>query len=116
MTDLIAAATSLIDSGIVREPTRARACALLLRQSLETTLRRFWSARAMTMLDTNTRAQLLCLREYTSDKDAARLALRTWTALSNACHAKTGYGLPPSRATLRGWAADVARLQQVLDG
>jgi hypothetical protein len=112
--NLIHAADRLLDTDIGTGRTRARACALLLRQQLELSLSAFWTTRVPAMGRANTRAQLLCLREYTSDKDAARQSLRTWSALSEACHNR-GYGLPPPRETLRAWAGEVAQLCVLLE-
>ena len=100
----------LLDAELGHEATRSRSCALLLRQALEATLRGLWQQRAPRLARASLRVQLLCLSEFTSDKELARNTARTWQLLSDACHHK-GYGLPPSRQTLRAWLQQVEQLQ-----
>ena len=92
---------------------RARAAALLLRQTLEAALANLWRRRAPQLLEAPFSVQLLCLREYTSNKELAAEAARTWQALSDACHFR-GYGLPPSRASLTVWLERVECLARAI--
>ncbi len=59
------------------------------------------------------RAQLLCLREYTDHRVAAR-ADAVWGALSNACH-DHHYELAPTAAELRAWHAEVRGILQAMN-
>ena len=66
--------------------TWPHAAAVLIRQSLESTLNGFWTVRASGMLDASFRDRWQCLPAYLGDKPEARAADFAWTALSNACH------------------------------
>ncbi len=76
-----------------------RAAALLARQSLEATLRIYWSKVALGAEEGSMRAQLLCLGRYLPDEPLARRAHIAWAALSEACHHHP-YELAPTRAEL----------------
>jgi hypothetical protein len=62
------------------------AAAVLIRQSLESTLNAFWRVRAAGMVDTSFRDRWVCLPAYMGDRPEARAADFAWTALSDACH------------------------------
>ena len=66
--------------------TWPHAAAVLIRQSLESTLNGFWTVRASGMLDTSFRDRWQCLPAYLGDRPEAREADFAWTALSQACH------------------------------
>jgi hypothetical protein len=66
--------------------TWPHAAAVLIRQSLESTLNGFWTVRASGMLDTSFRDRWQCLPAYMGDRPEARAADFAWTALSQACH------------------------------
>ncbi len=66
--------------------TWPHASAVLIRQSLESTLNGFWINRSPGMQDTNWRDRWQCLAAYLGDKPEARAADFAWTALSQACH------------------------------
>ena len=66
--------------------TWPHAAAVLIRQSLESTLNGFWAVRASGMLDTSFRDRWQCLPAYMGDRPEAREADFAWTALSQACH------------------------------
>ena len=66
--------------------TWPHAAAVLIRQSLESTLNGFWLNRAPGMQDTSWRDRWSCLPAYLGDKPQARAADFAWTALSQACH------------------------------
>ena len=66
--------------------TWPHAAAVLIRQSLESTLNGFWTVRASGMLDTSFRDRWQCLPAYLGDRLQAREADFAWTALSQACH------------------------------
>ena len=110
---LLGAVQRLLDADLDGEATRSRSCALLLRQALEGILKGVWARNAPNVSRAPLRVQLLCLSEYTSDKELARVTGRTWQLLSDACHHR-GYGLPPSRPTLRLWLERVTSLHNAL--
>lgn len=83
-----------------------RAVAFLMRMALESAIDEFWAARVPALRDCSMRAQLLCMREYTDRRIAAR-ADAVWGALSNACHYHH-YELVPTAAELRAWHAEVS--------
>jgi hypothetical protein len=66
--------------------TWPHAAAVLIRQSLESTLNGFWVNRAPAMQETSWRDRWQCLPAYLGDKPEARAADFAWTALSQACH------------------------------
>ena len=66
--------------------TWPHAAAVLIRQSLESTLNGFWINRAPGMQETSWRDRWQCLPAYLGDRPEARAADFAWTALSQACH------------------------------
>ena len=66
--------------------TWPHAAAVLIRQSLESTLNSFWTVRASGMLEASFRDRWQCLPAYLGDKPESRAADFAWTALSQACH------------------------------
>ena len=66
--------------------TWPHAAAVLIRQSLESTLNGFWVTKAPQMHETSWRDRWQCLPAYLGDKPQARDADFAWTALSQACH------------------------------
>ena len=66
--------------------TWPHAAAVLIRQSLESSLNGFWTVRAPGMLTANWRDRWQCLPAYMGDRPEARAADFAWTALSQACH------------------------------
>jgi len=89
-----------------------RAAALLARQALETALDDFWRDKGIDLARCSSRAQLICLRTYHPDKDAARYAHQVWAALSRACHHHT-YELAPTAGELEGWITWVDQFQKL---
>ena len=77
------------------------AAAVLIRQSLESTLNAFWRARATGMLDENWRDRWQCLPAFLGDRPQARGADFAWTTLSNACHHRA-YEVGLTQEELRG--------------
>ena len=77
------------------------AAAVLIRQSLESTLNAFWLHRAPGMQETSWRDRWQCLPAYLGDKPQAREADFAWTALSNACHHRA-YEVGLTQDELRG--------------
>ena len=65
--------------------TWPHAAAVLIRQSLESTLNGFWINRAPGMQETSWRDRWQCLPASLGDKPEARAADVAWTALSQAC-------------------------------
>ena len=88
-----------------------RASALLARQALEAALDDFWRDKGIDLARCSSRAQLICLRTYYPDKDAARHAYQIWGALSRACHHHS-YELAPTAGELEGWIAGVDQFRQ----
>lgn len=86
-----------------------RAAALLARQALESSLDSYWHSRGLPLGACSTKAQLLCLSEYSKDGDLAREAHHVWAALSRACHHHP-YELAPTAGELEGWVEAVARI------
>jgi hypothetical protein len=79
-----------------------RASALLARQALEMALDDFWRANRPGVEACSTPAQLLCLREFWPDPEAAGRIHHAWTGLSRACHHHP-YELAPTAGELEGW-------------
>ena len=79
-----------------------RAAVLLVRQSLEVTLKTYWSAKAPGAEECPTRAQVLCLGLYVGDEELGRRAAQVWAERSQAAHVHP-YDLPPTREELLGW-------------
>jgi hypothetical protein len=84
--------------------TWPHAAAVLIRQSLESTLDRFWTFRAPGMLETSFRDRWQCLPAYLGDRPEARAADFAWTALSQACHHRA-YEVGLTQDELRGHVA-----------
>jgi hypothetical protein len=84
--------------------TWPHAAAVLIRQSLESTLTGFWIARAPGMQDTSFRDRWQCLPAYLGDRPQARAADFAWTALSQACHHRA-YEVGLTQDELRGHLA-----------
>jgi hypothetical protein len=66
--------------------TWPHAAAVLIRQSLESSLNGFWIVRAPGMQTASWRDRWQCLPAYMGDRPEARAADFAWTALSQACH------------------------------
>jgi hypothetical protein len=81
--------------------TWPHAAAVLIRQSLESTLNGFWVNRSPGMQETSWRDRWQCLPAYLGDKPEARAADFAWTALSQACHHR-GYEVGLTQDELRG--------------
>jgi hypothetical protein len=81
--------------------TWPHAAAVLIRQSLESTLNGFWVTKAPGMQETSWRDRWQCLPAYLGDKPEARAADFAWTALSNACHHRA-YEVGLTQDELRG--------------
>ena len=77
------------------------AAAVLIRQSLESTLNAFWTVRAPKMLETSWRDRWVCLPTFLGDRPEARSADFAWTALSQACHHRA-YEVGLTQDELRG--------------
>ena len=93
------------------------AAAVLIRQSLESTLNSFWIARAPGMQETNWRDRWQCLPAYLGDRPEARAADFAWTALSQACHHRAyevGLTLEELRAHLATARAFLAAVRAAL--
>jgi hypothetical protein len=100
--ELLAQARHLVDQpGAGTRGLWPRAAALLARQSLEVSLRTYWSVVAPGTEEASMRAQLLCLEGY-MPAAAARQAHLVWTALSRASHHHV-YELAPTRDELVSW-------------
>ena len=102
-TDLLEHARDLLERGPGSTAGLwPRAAALLARQALETALDDFWRAKGIDLTKCSTRAQLICLRTYHADKNAARHAYQAWGSLSSACHHHS-YELAPTAGELEAW-------------
>jgi len=114
--DILADARQLLDdhAGMVGSGW-ARSTALLIRQALEAALATYWHGVAPGMNTCDLRAQLVSLRFYLDEPDAARLAHQTWAVLSQACHHRA-YELAPTAAELQQWTATVAEIIDSLAG
>jgi hypothetical protein len=66
--------------------TWPHAAAVLIRQSLESSLNGFWIVRAPGMQTVSWRDRWQCLPAYMGDRPEARAGDFAWTALSQACH------------------------------
>jgi hypothetical protein len=66
--------------------TWPHAAAVLIRQSLESTLNGFWINKAPGMQETSWRDRWQCLPAYMGERPEARAADFAWTALSQVCH------------------------------
>ncbi|MCM1946139.1 hypothetical protein NC315_12235 [Streptomyces sp. G2] len=92
---------------------RARAAAVLLRMALEQALDSYWRRVTPSMTRIG-KHRMLCLEWY-AGQDTARRCRTTWSALSTACHYRTGE-LPPSPAEIRTRLLEVTRLLATLSG
>jgi len=104
--ELLGAARALVNTSA--RDTRGlwpRAAALLARQSLEVSLKTYWSFVAPGAEDAPMRAQLLALEAYLPSA-TARQAHQAWSALSRASHHHV-YELPPTRDELLAWCEAV---------
>jgi hypothetical protein len=81
--------------------TWPHAAAVLIRQSLESSLNGFWIVRAPGMQTASWRDRWQCLPAYLGDKPEARAADFAWTALSQACHHRA-YEVGLTQDELRG--------------
>jgi hypothetical protein len=91
--------------------TRARwprACAWLIRLSLEKALDQYWARTVPEAALCPMRPQLLLLPSYAGAGIAER-ARDAWTGLSRAAH-HHAYELAPTAAELRSWHAEVSQL------
>lgn len=84
--------------------TWPHAAAVLIRQSLESTLNGFWVVKAPGMLESSWRDRWQCLAAYLGDRPQARAADFAWTALSQACHHRA-YDVGLTQDELRGHLA-----------
>jgi hypothetical protein len=97
--------------------TWPHAAAVLIRQSLESTLDRFWQFKAPAMLERSFRDRWACLPAFLGDRPQAKAADFAWTALSNACHHRAyevGLTQEELRAHLATARAFLATVRQVL--
>ncbi|MFD5764323.1 hypothetical protein ACFWIN_00665 [Streptomyces sp. NPDC127049] len=92
---------------------RARAAAVLLRMALDQALDSYWRRVTPSMTRIG-KHRMLCLEWY-AGQDTARRFRTTWSALSAACHYRTGE-LPPSPAEIRTRLLEVTRLLATLSG
>ncbi|PWG12305.1 hypothetical protein DF268_17055 [Streptomyces sp. V2] len=90
---------------------RARAAAILLRMALELALDAYWN-RITPSMTRVAKHRMLCLEWYTGH-DTARRFRTTWSALSAACHHRTGE-LPPSPAEIHVRLHEVTALLTAL--
>ena len=90
---------------------RARAAAILLRMALELALDAYWNRITPSMTHV-AKHRMLCLEWYTGH-DTARRCRTTWSALSAACHHRTGE-LPPSPAEIQVRLREVTALVAAL--
>jgi hypothetical protein len=79
-----------------------RAAALLARQALEMALDAFWKKNGPGLELCSTYSQLICLRQYWPDEDAAGQIHMAWVGLSRACHHHP-YELAPTAGELERW-------------
>jgi hypothetical protein len=87
----------------------SRAAAMLARQALEETLRRYWLRTAPGVERLSMRAQLSCLRAYLTAPALAADVAFAWHALSRATHHHP-YELDPTRDELSSLIAATQRL------
>lgn len=90
---------------------RARAAAVLLRMALDQALDAYWLGITPSMTRVG-KHRMLCLEWY-AGHDTARRCRTTWSALSAACHYRTGE-LPPSPAEIRTRLLEVTGLLPAL--
>ena len=109
---LLSAADDLLSEPSVAWSGRwPRAVALLTRQALERSMEELWAVRAPAAMGASARAQLLCLGHFV-ERDLARRAAWTWSALSRACH--HSYDLPPTAGELADWINTVDELTRAV--
>jgi hypothetical protein len=115
--DLLAAADRLLATPLRGSDGQwPRACALLIRLALETTLDEYWERTEPTARLSTMRAQLLLLPlPRFAGPEAARLARESWLGLSRAAH-HHAYELAPTAAELRRWHTNVTQLAGMLSG
>ena len=91
------------------------AAAVLIRQSLESTLNAFWRHRAPAMQEANWRDRWQCLPAYLGDRPEARAADFAWSALSNACHHRA-YDVGLTQDELRSHLSTARRFLSLVAG
>jgi hypothetical protein len=79
------------------------AAAVLIRQSIESTLNAFWRVRSPAMVEESFTDRWACLPAFLGERRAARHADHAWTALSDACHHRA-YDVGLTVEELRGHA------------
>ncbi|MGW2891041.1 hypothetical protein ACWDDN_38235 [Streptomyces griseoruber] len=109
---LVSAAVRLLrpaagDATTLTPGLRARAAAILLRMALDQGLDAYWLRITPSMTRVG-RHRMLCLEWY-AGRDTARRCRATWSALSAACHHRTGE-LPPSPAEIHSRLHEVTAL------
>ena len=92
----------------------SRAAAVLARQALEESLRRYWDRKAPGVARLNMRAQLNCLGAYLSPPSLSRDVAFTWHALSRATHHHP-YELDPTREELATLLSATGRLVAAME-
>lgn len=98
-------------AGALTPGLRARAAAVLLRMALDQALDAYWLGVTPSMTRVG-KHRMLCLEWY-AGHDTARRCRTTWSALSAACHYRTGE-LPPSPAEIRTRLLEVTSLLSAL--
>ncbi|WP_411147569.1 hypothetical protein [Streptomyces sp. A30] len=98
-------------AGALTPGLRARAAAVLLRMALDQALHAYWLEVTPSMTRVG-KHRMLCLEWY-AGHDTARRCRTTWSALSAACHYRTGE-LPPSPAEIRTRLLEVTGLLPTL--
>lgn len=109
--ELLAAARRLLDQPAAGTAGLwPRACAMLIRQALETGVDAIWLASPGTasLARSSMRSQLTCLPAYIDPLLAGEISY-IWAALSEACHYHA-YELAPTAVELADWIATVDRL------
>lgn len=93
--------------------TWPHAAAVLIRQSLESTLDRFWQFRSPGMLECSFRDRWACLPAYLGNRPETRAADFAWTALSQACHHRA-YEVGLTQGELREHLATARRFLEIV--
>ncbi|MEU1176883.1 hypothetical protein ABZ464_04405 [Streptomyces sp. NPDC005820] len=99
------------DAATLSPGLRARAAAVLLRMALDEALDAYWLRITPSMTRIG-RHRMVCLEWY-AGRDTARRCRAVWSALSAACHHRTG-DLPPSPAEIRTRLHEVTALLAAL--
>ncbi|HVM09170.1 MAG TPA: hypothetical protein VM345_11945 [Acidimicrobiales bacterium] len=112
-TQSLSWAEQLLATPEAATPVGRRAIAVLVRQALESAIRRYWETREPDMVRASGRAKFVALR-MRSDPAVAAEAHQVWAALSDATHHHP-YELTPPLESVAHWTARTRALVAAIE-